>query len=87
MFSFSRNGNLDVTKPFELFDYLKNESDILLWRIIISHLKELTNMLQSTNTYREFKNFLLQIFKSVYLNFKADENKQHEKFVKPANGR
>jgi hypothetical protein len=81
MFSFSRNGILDVTKPFELFDYLKNESDILLWRMIVSHLKEMTNMLQSTDTYREFKTFLLHVLKSVYLNFKADENKQHEKFV------
>ena len=64
IFAFARNGILDATKPLDLLDYFKNETEMFLCRIALSQLKEIIDLIQDTNLFKGFKNYLLKFFNS-----------------------
>jgi hypothetical protein len=73
VFSFSRAGYFNATKPFELIEYIINENSYLVWRIVIDNFKYLLNILHSTDTFETFKSYLLKLFTKMYIKLHEEE--------------
>ena len=64
MFALARSGILNVTKPLEMLNYIKSESDSFLSRTALANLKDILNLLQDTVIFKDLRDYLRNFFKS-----------------------
>ena len=65
VFSFSRAGYINLTKQFELYEYLQNENNFLVLKVILNNLKFLFNIFHSTDVLESYKSYLLKFVKPI----------------------
>ena len=74
-FSLAQANLLDATKPFEIIKYLSEEVEYLPWLTAINRLRFTTDMLESTNLYAQFQNYLIDLITPVYNKLGWEEKK------------
>jgi hypothetical protein len=72
IFSFSRAGYINITKQFELYQYLKNENNYIIWKIVLNNFKFLCNIFHSTDVFQIYKSYLLNIIWSNSSSYKTE---------------
>lgn len=66
VFSLSQGDKISSIKPFGLIKFLPNENEYLPWNTFINRVSFYIDMLESTEIYGEFENYLLDLVKPVY---------------------
>lgn len=69
---------MNVTKPFELSEYLKNENSHIIWRIVIANLKYYSSCLHSTDSFDAFNSYLVKYFDNLYAKLLKEEEEDSD---------
>ena len=78
VFCLARAGYLNVTKPFELMDYLVNENANIAWKVVIDNLKYFIDILQSSEILKDFQAYLVEFINPIYKKFHEEENEDDD---------
>ena len=66
IFSLSQADKISSIKPFELIKFLPNEDEYLPWSTFINRVSFYIDMLESTEIYGDFENYLLELVTPIY---------------------
>ena len=72
-FALSESLEIPSTQPLEIIKYLTQETEYLPWSTSITRLNYLTNMLDSTNAFSNYQNFVIKLVSSLYNSLGWDE--------------
>ncbi len=73
---------IDPVKPFELIKYLSKEFEYLPWNTFIKRLNYYVDMIESTEIYGDFNNYLIEIVKPVYDDLKWESDMNNDSWLK-----
>ena len=79
-FALSQSLEILPTQPLEIIRYLTKETEYLPWSTGITRLSYLTNMLDSTNAFGNYQNFVIDLVTSLYNSLGWDE-RPSDKFL------
>jgi hypothetical protein len=66
VFSLSQANKVSSIKPFELVKFLPKENEYLPWNTFINRVSFYIDMLESTEIYGDFENYLLDLVQPIY---------------------
>ncbi len=60
--------------PFQLIEYLPQETEVIVWQALINRVGYFYNMLVQTSAYESYQKYMSSLVKSFYLKLDWDEN-------------
>lgn len=82
IFSLAQANKIDPIKPFELIKYLSNEFEYLPWNTFIKRLNYYIDMIESTEIYGDFNDYILKLVKPIYDELKWETDLTNDSWLK-----
>jgi hypothetical protein len=65
-FALSQAGIISSTIPFEILRYLSKETEYLPWNTALYNLEQIGDMIESTNIYSNYINYVNNLIQPLY---------------------